>query len=147
MTRRSSTLLPWLLYPAVMTGAFTLFALLQAQGVVTWLEFKFPHLMDWRPGSGEVKTDLEFMAVVQLAFPPLMGFLFTYALIAPARALDLPIVRLWPHGWPIWLQALLMILEVDLLRYWLHRAAHENATLWRLHAVHHSCRTRLARMR
>ena len=31
-----------------------------------------------------------------------------------------------------------MILVVDLLRYWLHRAAHENDTLWRLHSVHHS---------
>ena len=31
-----------------------------------------------------------------------------------------------------------MVLVVDLLRYWLHRAAHENDTLWRLHSVHHS---------
>jgi sterol desaturase/sphingolipid hydroxylase (fatty acid hydroxylase superfamily) len=154
MTDRLNRLLPWLHYPVVIAVAFTLFAWLQAQGVslilstyvpvlltaalVTWLEFKFPHRVDWQPGTGEVKTDLAFMAVVQLAFPPLMGFLFTYALIEPARSLDLPIVRLWPHGWPIWLQALLMVLVVDLLRYWLHRAAHENATLWRLHAVHHS---------
>jgi sterol desaturase/sphingolipid hydroxylase (fatty acid hydroxylase superfamily) len=85
-----------------------------------------------------VKTDLLFMAVVQLAAPPLIGFVFTYALIGPARALDLPIVRLWPHGWPIWIQALTMILAVDFLRYWLHRAAHENETLWRLHSVHHA---------
>jgi sterol desaturase/sphingolipid hydroxylase (fatty acid hydroxylase superfamily) len=31
-----------------------------------------------------------------------------------------------------------MVFAVDLLRYWLHRFAHENDTLWRLHAVHHS---------
>ena len=31
-----------------------------------------------------------------------------------------------------------MVLAVDLLRYWLHRFAHENDTLWRLHSVHHS---------
>lgn len=31
-----------------------------------------------------------------------------------------------------------MVLAVDFLRYWLHRAAHENDTLWRLHSVHHS---------
>ena len=67
-----------------------------------------------------------------------MGFVFTYALIGPARALNLPISALWPHGWPIWIQALLMILTVDFLRYWLHRAAHQNDTLWRLHSVHHS---------
>jgi sterol desaturase/sphingolipid hydroxylase (fatty acid hydroxylase superfamily) len=75
---------------------------------------------------------------VQLAFPPLVGFVSTYALIAPARALNLPIAAFWPHGWPFWVQALLMILVVDFLRYWLHRAAHENDTLWRLHSVHHS---------
>lgn len=34
--------------------------------------------------------------------------------------------------------ATITIFAVDLMRYWLHRAAHENATLWRLHAVHHS---------
>ena len=38
------------------------------------------------------------MVAVQLLFPPLVGFAFTYALIEPARALDLPFARLWPHG-------------------------------------------------
>jgi len=148
---------PWfshLHYPAVMTLTFTLFAIMRSQGVplvlstyvpvllaagiVTALELKFPYRPDWRPPAAEVKTDLGFMTAVQLAFPPLVGFLFTYALIAPARALNLPLAQLWPHAWPIWLQAVLMILVVDLLRYWLHRAAHENDTLWRLHSVHHS---------
>jgi sterol desaturase/sphingolipid hydroxylase (fatty acid hydroxylase superfamily) len=85
-----------------------------------------------------VGTDLIFMIVVQLALPPLVGFLFAYALVEPARSLNLPLVRLWPHGWPVWAQAMLMVLAVDFLRYWLHRAAHENDTLWRLHSVHHS---------
>ena len=31
-----------------------------------------------------------------------------------------------------------MVLAVDFLRYWLHRASHESPTLWRLHSVHHS---------
>jgi hypothetical protein len=86
----------------------------------------------------EVKTDLEFLTVVQVALPPLVGLAFALLLVEPARALNLPIARLWPRGWPIWLQAVLMILVVDLLRYWLHRAAHENDTLWKLHSVHHS---------
>ena len=154
MTGGSSRVLAWLIYPVVMTLAFALFALLQWGGVsliistyvpvlvtaalVTALESAFPHRAEWRPPSDEVRTDLTFMVIVQLAFPPLMGFLFTYALIEPAAALDLPIARLWPHAWPIWIQAVLMVLVVDFLRYWLHRAAHENNTLWRLHSVHHS---------
>ena len=141
-------------YPTVIAGAFLLFTALQAggaplvvstylpivvtAGVVTWLEARFPHRAEWQPDRKEVATDMTFMAVVQLALPPLIGFLFTYALIGPARALDLPIARIWPHGWPVWAQGVLMILAVDFMRYWLHRAAHENATLWRLHAVHHS---------
>jgi sterol desaturase/sphingolipid hydroxylase (fatty acid hydroxylase superfamily) len=154
MSDRLTTTLSWLHYPVVVIGTFALFAWLQSMGAslvisayvpvilaaaaVTVLEFAFPHRAEWRPGATDVKTDLAFMTVVQLAFPPLMGFLFTYALINPARALNLPIVQLWPHAWPIWVQVLLMILVVDFLRYWLHRAAHENDTLWRLHSVHHS---------
>ena len=154
MTSGSSRVLPWLIYPAAMTFAFALYALLQWIGaslivstyvpvlataaLVTALESAFPHRAEWRPPSGEVRTDLTFMVVVQLAFPPLMGFLFTYALITPAAALDLPVSRLWPHAWSIWIQAVLMVFAVDFLRYWLHRAAHENDTLWRLHSVHHS---------
>lgn len=145
---------PWLHYPSVMTGAFGLFAGLQFAGLslalstylpivaaalaILLLEIRFPYRLDWRPAGGEVKTDLLFMALVQLALPPLVSFLFVSLLIEPARALDLPIAALWPHRWPVWTQALLMVLVVDLLRYWLHRLSHTNATLWRLHAVHHS---------
>lgn len=154
MTSHSSRLLPWLPYPAVMVTTFGLFAVLQslgaplmistyvpaliAAGIVTLLELEFPHRADWRPPMTEVKTDLEFLTVVQVALPPLVGLAFALLLVEPARALNLPIARLWPRGWPIWLQAVLMILVVDLLRYWLHRAAHENDTLWKLHSVHHS---------
>jgi ornithine lipid hydroxylase len=154
MANQPARLLPYLHYPVVMTMTFALFALSRGQGVsllistyvpvllaaamVTILELKFPHRSEWRPPVSEIRTDLEFMTIVQLAFPPLMGFVFTYSLIAPARALKLPISVLWPHAWPIWTQALLMILVVDFLRYWLHRAAHQNDTLWRLHSVHHS---------
>jgi sterol desaturase/sphingolipid hydroxylase (fatty acid hydroxylase superfamily) len=141
-------------YPAVIAGAFGLFAALQAggaplvastyipilatAGIVAWLEVRFPHRSEWRPGKDDVTTDLTFMTVVQLALPPLAGFLFAYALIEPARTLDLPLRAWWPHTWPIWIQGIVMVFVVDFLRYWLHRAAHENATLWRLHAVHHS---------
>lgn len=147
-------LLPWLHYPLVMTAVFAMFAGLQSQGVslivstyvpvlfaaaaVTVLELMFPNRTAWKPPVSEIKTDLVFMTIIQLALPPLVSFLFVYLLIEPARALELPVMGLWPHGWPIWIQAILMVLSVDLLRYWLHRFAHENDTLWRLHSVHHS---------
>jgi len=154
LTQRVNNLLSGVYYPAAMAGAFSLFTLLQSQGAVLivstylpilvvaalmiWLEMKCPHRAEWRPDVGEIKIDLVFMAVVQGAFPPLVRFGFIYALVEPVRALDLPVISIWPHVWPIGLQGLLMVLSVDFLRYWLHRAAHENETLWRLHAVHHS---------
>jgi sterol desaturase/sphingolipid hydroxylase (fatty acid hydroxylase superfamily) len=147
-------LLSWVHYPFVMTSVFVLFAWLQAAGAslilstyapvlfaagaVTILELLFPHRTAWRPPLGDVKTDLVFMTAIQLALPPLVSFLFVYLLIQPARALNLPIGWLWPHGLPIWTQTILMVLAVDFLRYWLHRFCHENDTLWRLHSVHHS---------
>jgi sterol desaturase/sphingolipid hydroxylase (fatty acid hydroxylase superfamily) len=154
MTTGPAVWLPSWHYPAVMTTTFALFAVMRAQGAtlvtstyvpvllaaaaVAVLELKFPHRSEWRPPVSEIKTDLGFMTIVQLAFPPLVGFVFTYALIAPTRALNLPISTLWPHAWPIWIQAVLMVLVVDFLRYWLHRASHQSDTLWRLHSVHHS---------
>jgi sterol desaturase/sphingolipid hydroxylase (fatty acid hydroxylase superfamily) len=154
MTSAAERLLPWLPYPFVMALSFVLFAWLQLQGanlvvstyvpvltaaaLVTAFEIAFPHRLQWRPPTSELKTDLIFMTVVQLALPPLVGFGFVYLLIGPARALDLPVRGWWPHAWPIGAQAVLMVLVVDLLRYWLHRFAHQNDTLWRLHAVHHS---------
>jgi sterol desaturase/sphingolipid hydroxylase (fatty acid hydroxylase superfamily) len=40
--------------------------------------------------------------------------------------------------WPAWAQFALFFLGLDFLRYWLHRAHHASALLWRLHRVHHS---------
>lgn len=144
----------WLIYPAVMTAAYATFALLRAAGaslvvstyvpilttaaLVTAAERWRPFRRDWVPPRSEVRIDLAFMALVQVALPPLVSLLFLTAIVAPAGALELPVQAWWPHGWPVWAQTVLMILSVDFLRYWLHRAAHETDTLWRLHAVHHS---------
>lgn len=147
-------ILPWLFYPFVMTTAFAIFSLLQSHEtslkiatyasivsvaiLITLLEIKFPYSLKWKPSTQEIRLDLMFMAMVQLALPPLIGFTFIHMLIEPSRALNLPFTQFWPHSWPIWAQTLLMILAVDFLRYWLHRAAHTNQYLWRLHSVHHS---------
>lgn len=144
----------WLIYPVVMAGTFALSASMRRLGMplgastygpivvaalaIAALERRWPHRRTWQPPGSEVRTDLEFMAIVQLAFPPVMGFFFTLALVEPARRLGLPTTTLWPHGWPVAVQTVLMIAVVDFLRYWLHRASHETDLLWRVHAVHHS---------
>lgn len=42
---------------------------------------------------------------------------------------------------PAWLQAIQLIVLVDLVGYWSHRFFHEIGVLWRIHAVHHSSET------
>jgi len=38
---------------------------------------------------------------------------------------------------PLWLQALLVLLLVSFVRYWIHRFQHANEFLWKLHSYHH----------
>ena len=117
MMHNLKRVLPWVHYPLVVIAVFSIFAWLQSRGIslivstyvpvlfaagaVTILEFAFPNRAAWRPPTAEIKTDLVFMTTIQLALPPLVSFLFVYLLIEPTRSLDLPITRLWPHGWPI----------------------------------------------
>lgn len=40
-------------------------------------------------------------------------------------------------GIPLVLQAIILILLIDFIRYWMHRWMHEKSILWRFHALHH----------
>jgi ornithine lipid hydroxylase len=141
-------------YPVVVLLAFAQFTLLRQLGwpltlatyvpivvtavLVAALEAAYPARPGWRPSADELRVDAMFLVLVQLVLPPLVALLFTTAVVDPVRALGIPAAFLWPHAWPVALQAVLMVLLVDLMRYWLHRLAHETDLLWRLHAVHHS---------
>jgi len=41
---------------------------------------------------------------------------------------------------PVWLQFIEILMSVDLLTYWTHRAFHRIPRLWNFHAIHHSSR-------
>lgn len=147
-------LLPSFHYPAVTIASGTLFVGLRWTGaplavatyvpivvaalLVAGLEVLYPNRPEWQPSRGDLRTDAAFLVAVQLALPPLAVSIFTSMLVEPARALRLPLAAAWPAHWHVAAQAALMITLVDLMRYWLHRLAHESALLWRLHAVHHS---------
>jgi sterol desaturase/sphingolipid hydroxylase (fatty acid hydroxylase superfamily) len=100
------------------------------------LELFGPYRPAWFPSRDDVVQDGIFLVVVQIALPPLL------ALVVLGQAASLlgsvPRASFWPHAWPIAAQALSMLLIADLFRYWVHRACHGWAPLWRLHAVHHS---------
>lgn len=145
---------PWLPYPVIMLLGLGLHALLMrwygsaplstyvpvlmAVALVIGLEHILPHRAAWKPSREDIKNDFWYLLLVQIALPKLVIFAFVFALIEPVQSLRLPLGQLWPHHWPVGLQAILMLLTADLLRYWLHRAAHRHPLLWRFHAVHHS---------
>lgn len=140
-------------YPASFLFAITAFLWASTNGYPKWvsaylpvivcaalvlpvLERISPHRLDWRPDSREWFTDALYTFVIQIAMPPLLGLL----VVLGSSDLTRPYLHssLWPHDWPVLAQGVLMVLLVDLMRYWVHRLAHTNPTLWRLHAVHHS---------
>ena len=140
-------------YPASFILAITAFLWSSANGYPKWmsaylpvivcaaillplLERIMPHRRDWQPDWKEWNTDALYAVVIQIAMPPLLALLVVLGLSDLTR----PYLHssYWPHHWPILAQGILMVLLVDLMRYWVHRFAHTNPTLWRLHAVHHS---------
>ena len=141
-------------YPAVLALAFALFAVLMAAGahvtlasyaavltgaaLVTLHEVKLPYRTAWRPSQHDVRADVEFMLAVQVALPLLLSFLAVIAIADVLKDAGHSLDGLWPHGQPIAVQAILMLVVADFLRYWLHRAFHKFESMWRFHAVHHS---------
>lgn len=141
-------------YPLVMALGFASFAALQGAGIplvlasylsvllgavlITFHELWLPHRQEWRPRLGEVAADALFMVLVQIALPYLLAISLVLAIAGLLASNGLIFEGLWPHGWPVAVQACLMLLAADFPRYWLHRAFHKFTPLWRLHAVHHS---------
>jgi sterol desaturase/sphingolipid hydroxylase (fatty acid hydroxylase superfamily) len=144
--------LPYAWYPGFFAIALAAFFAMLSRGVspviaayvpvtaigvaILLLEMHFSEREDWRPKRTDVIADATFMAVVMVALP---RFLAVVAVIALAGQLHANFANgWWPHDWPIWMQMLAMVLVVDFVRYWLHRACHHYKPLWRLHEVHHS---------
>jgi len=144
-------LLAWIWYPGLFAAAIAAFAAMQFAGwplaaavyipisgvalSILLLERFAPARLDWRPRAQDVKADLAFIALVQVAVPRVLAPL---AVMSIAYFTQDAQRGPWPHHWPLAAQAILMVLTVDFVRYWLHRACHTFTPLWRLHEVHHS---------
>jgi sterol desaturase/sphingolipid hydroxylase (fatty acid hydroxylase superfamily) len=107
--------------------------------LIAWLEHVLPYTAAWGTSHGDVKTDvahtlLSNLLTVHLLEAALFGVGFAGATWL-ARALGSGV---WPSTWPILLQLALALPIAELGVYWVHRLAHEQPLLWRLHAVHHS---------
>ncbi len=147
-----SRALPYLWYPLLFAGAIAAFAAMLAAGTtlvlatylptlvaglaIVVLERRFPERLAWRPQRSDVAADAAFMALVQILLARLLAVLAVFA-IAQWMHAHAP-SPWWPHDWPLGVQMVAMLLAVDFLRYWVHRACHAYPLLWRLHEVHHS---------
>jgi ornithine lipid hydroxylase len=147
-----TSLLEWLWYPITMSASVCAYLSLVGEGMapaiaayipivlsgiaIVLLEIYFPERPDWRPKLPDVLNDAAFMVLVQVALARLLGLLGVLWIAAWAHEHWQSSV--WPDTWPLLVQIVLMVLAVDLMRYWLHRAAHKYTALWRLHEVHHS---------
>lgn len=105
--------------------------------LIAVLERITPYRSKWRPRPHDVRDDLLYTILVQIAFPRLLG-LTVVLLLAGQAGPDAPLAGIWPRNWPVPAQAVLLIISADFMRYWLHRLSHNVPVLWRLHAVHHS---------
>ena len=141
-------------YPGVLAIGFAVYAALVGLGwqvtaaswvavitgaaLVTLHEARLPYRREWHPTGSDVRADAMFLAAVQAVLPLLFSVTLVVALADLFDARGLAVEGLWPHGLPIAAQVVLMIAAADFPRYWLHRAFHRFAPMWRLHAVHHS---------
>ncbi len=140
----------YLLYPVTLAAALGLFAWSIASGiaapfaayhaavlggaVIVIAELLLPYRPHWQATREELKSDVAYIALVQIALPAALSA----GLVALAAYLPSIGLEIWPHGWSIAAQLVVMVLLADFARYWLHRACHSIPALWRLHAVHHS---------
>jgi sterol desaturase/sphingolipid hydroxylase (fatty acid hydroxylase superfamily) len=147
-----TSFLAYVWYPVCLVAAIASFLSLLANGaslvvatylpiiftgmVIVVLERLFPERADWKPRRSDVLADAAFIAFVQVAFARLLAF--ATAIVLADWMHKHAHSTLWPHAWPLAAQVVTMVLIVDFLRYWLHRACHSYPLLWRLHEVHHS---------
>jgi sterol desaturase/sphingolipid hydroxylase (fatty acid hydroxylase superfamily) len=147
-----SRALPWLWYPAFFLFAVALFLGMRRSGLpllaamytpialvaasIVVLEMIFPARAEWKPGRADVMSDALFMVFIQTLLP--RALTAGLAIAVAAWMHEHAPSPWWPHDWPLLAQAIAMVLAVDFLRYWLHRACHTWMPLWRLHEVHHS---------
>jgi sterol desaturase/sphingolipid hydroxylase (fatty acid hydroxylase superfamily) len=147
-----SQVVAYLWYPLSITGAVAAFGALAAtdlplgiavfapmaaiMAAIVLLEARVPERRDWRPLAADRRVDAAFIALVQFLLPRALTAMAVLALSDWTHAHVAS--KWWPHDWPLLGQLAAMVLIVDFMRYWLHRACHRFDFLWRLHEVHHA---------
>lgn len=127
-------LFAWLVWKNVPLLYATYAAVFLGIAIIAMLEWHMPYRKAWRPSLKEFLNDAAYALIVQSLLPRLLTIAVALLLASQIEYAS----AIWPHHLPIGVQALLMMLAADFLRYWLHVASHRWPALWRLHEVHHS---------
>jgi sterol desaturase/sphingolipid hydroxylase (fatty acid hydroxylase superfamily) len=142
----------WALQPALLLGVLAawiadpenpaLFGLtfLGVHLLLGALEYRIPARPHWRHPATEKLAVLGIAVVSFMVGGAADGLYVTY-LTAPLDALRAALaLDLWPHHWPLVPQALLVFFMSEFIWYWIHRAEHRWAPVWRLsgHGAHHA---------
>lgn len=150
------THLSWLLFPLTMSAALgaclwlvaargfsfetasTLVVVASMGWIFAWERF-LPFRERWNETDADVGTDTVHF-FVQVVMTKALRPLLLLALLPVVSSLGdrWGNEALWPTHWPLIAQLFWMLLIAEFGRYWVHRAAHRFAPLWRFHAVHHS---------
>jgi len=100
-----------------------------------FLEKWMPHERAWLNPDGQniasILHTLSSKGTVQ-------GILIFSGTIGLVGLFENPDYGVWPSDWPLWAQVCLGVVAAEFPLYWVHRAGHETAFVWRFHAVHHS---------
>jgi len=99
-----------------------------------------PYEQTWLRRDGETFNDFAHTLLnkggVQIVAA--IGTSFPMAIATVAQPMFSPPSFLWPHSAPLFLQVILGLIIAEFGLYIAHRVAHENLSLWRFHALHHS---------
>ncbi len=104
--------------------------------LIIWEKY-LPSRVQWQPNWKLIKVDLQFLALVHMAFVELLGAAIAIFLIGVWGS-KAPLAHWWPGDWPFWAQVALVVFIADFIHYCYHRALHELPILWMFHSLHHS---------
>tara|TARA_Y100000768_G_scaffold388802_1_gene387327 strand:+ start:7950 stop:8903 length:954 start_codon:yes stop_codon:yes gene_type:complete len=107
-----------------------------------WLEHLIPYQEKWNGNKKTIKDDLVhtffgtgFGAHLGNTLNQFLILILAGQIQDSSNPLDI-----WPHSWPLWLQAVVVLLVADLGRYIQHRLHHHYTWLWKFHELHHNSR-------
>lgn len=110
------------------------------QLVLGILEMRTPARPEWKVGARERGVQIVAFAILG-AVAAVLGDLYREIAAGPfARARAEGGLDIWPHAWPPVAQVLLVFFGSEFVWYWIHRAEHRWAIVWRVsgHGAHHS---------